>query len=138
MPPIRLQKTISGSGLLSRRKADLLRRQGIVDLNGRQAHIGYKADPNFDHILVDRKNPTKTLNNKVLLLNKPHKVISTCQDNNTLLKIILKEERNRRIQRIANLLQDLQSITISSIKLNGLKEVKWRAFRTNEWISLLD
>ena len=41
----RLQKIISESGLLSRRKADLLIKQGRVTLNGRQAIIGEKADP---------------------------------------------------------------------------------------------
>ena len=38
----RLQKIISESGLLSRRKTDLLIRQGRVMLNGREAIIGEK------------------------------------------------------------------------------------------------
>jgi len=81
MPLIRLQKIISESGLLSRRKADLLIKQGRVTLNGRQAIIGEKADPYSDHILVDGKDLPKKLNQKVFLLNKPYGVISTCQDN---------------------------------------------------------
>ena len=44
----RLQKIISKSGLLSRRKADLLIKQGRVSLNGRQAILGEKADPKYD------------------------------------------------------------------------------------------
>tara|TARA_Y100001968_G_scaffold270333_1_gene261474 strand:- start:222 stop:935 length:714 start_codon:yes stop_codon:yes gene_type:complete len=91
MPLSRLQKIISESGLLSRRKADLLIRQGRVMLNGRQAIIGEKADPQSDHILVDGKDLPKKLNNKVFLLNKPHGVISTCQDNHgrkTILSLI--------------------------------------------------
>ena len=237
MALIRLQKIISESGLLSRRKADLLIKQGRVNLNGRQALIGEKADPDSDLILVDGKDLPKKLNNKVFLLNKPHGVISTCQDNhgrktilsllpsnlrrgihpvgrldsesrgailltnngeltlrlthpkyshtktylvwlrgqpsqsmlnrwrkgisldgkmtmpatievmntinqNTLLKVILKEGRNRQIRRIASLLghpvQDLQRIAISNIKLNQLQEGKWRELKTNEWISLID
>ena len=77
----RLQKIISESGLLSRRKADLLIKQGRVTLNGRQAILGEKADPNSDHILVDGKDLPKKLNDKVFLLNKPQGVISTCNDN---------------------------------------------------------
>ena len=37
----RLQKIISESGLLSRRKVDLLIKQGRVTLNGRQAILGH-------------------------------------------------------------------------------------------------
>ena len=76
----RLQKIISQSGLLSRRKAELLIKQGRVTLNGRQAIIGEKADPNCDHILVDGRDLPKKLNHKVFLLNKPYGVISSCQD----------------------------------------------------------
>ena len=233
----RLQKIISESGLLSRRKADLLIKQGRVTLNGRQAIIGEKANPYSDHILVDGKALPKKLNHKVFLLNKPHGIISSCKDNKgrktilslipsdlrhglhpvgrldsdsrgailltnngdltlrlthpkyshtktylvwvqgqpsqsilnkwrigilldgkmtmpaiievmeiinhkTLLKVILKEGRNRQIRRISTLIghpvQDLQRIAISNIKLNGLKEGKWREVNRSEWISLLD
>ena len=82
MPLSRLQKIISGSGLSSRRKADLLIKQGRVTLNGRQAILGEKADPISDNILVDGRNLPKKLNNKVFLLNKPCGVISSCKDNN--------------------------------------------------------
>ena len=97
MPLSRLQKIISESGLLSRRKADLLIKQGRVSLNGRQAIIGEKADPLSDHILVDGKDLPKKLNHRVFLLNKPHGVISTCQDNHgrkTILGFIPANLRN--------------------------------------------
>ncbi len=233
----RLQKIISDSGLISRRKADLLISQGRVKLNGRQAILGEKADPDADKILVDGKVLPKKLNHKVFLLNKPYGVISSCQDNHgrrtilsfiplnlrsgihpvgrldfdsrgailltnngdltlrlthpkyshtktylvwlrghpsksildkwrkgvildgkitmpakievidmvnrkTLIKVILKEGRNRQIRRIANLLghpvQDLQRIAISNINLNGLQEGKWRKLETNEWSSIIN
>ena len=237
MSLIRLQKIISESGLLSRRKADLLIQNGRVTLNGRQAIIGEKADPFSDHILVDGKDLPKKLNHKVFLLNKPLGVISSCHDNHgrktilslippdlrrgmhpvgrldsdsrgailltnngdltlrlthpkyshtktylvwvsgqpsksklnnwrkgiflegkmtmpatievleivnqkTLLKIILKEGRNRQIRKVAKEMGyeviDLQRIAISNIKLNGLVEGKWRELQENEWISLVD
>ncbi len=233
----RLQKIISESGLLSRRKADLLIRQGRVTLNGRQAILGEKADPSSDNILVDGKGLPKKPNHKVFLLNKPYGVISSCQDNHgrktilsliplhlrhglhpvgrldfdsrgailltnhgdltlrlthpkyshtktylvwvsgqpsqsildnwrkgilldekmtlparikvldkvnhkTLLKVTLKEGRNRQIRRIATLLghpvKDLQRISIANIKLNGLQEGKWRELKEKEWISIIN
>ena len=233
----RLQKIISESGLSSRRKADLLIKQGRVSLNGRQAILGEKADPISDRILVDGKDLPKKLGNKVFLLNKPYGYISSCQDNHgrktilnlipsqlrygmhpigrldfesrgailltnigqltlrlthpkyshsktylvwvngqpnrsildnwrrgilldgkmtmpakietlnkinskTLLKVILKEGRNRQIRRIANLIghpvQDLQRISIANINLNGLQEGKWRELQTKEWNSLIN
>ena len=233
----RLQKIISESGLSSRRKADLLIKQGRVSLNGRQAILGEKADPISDRILVDGKDLPKKLGNKVFLLNKPYGYISSCQDNHgrktilnlipsqlrygmhpvgrldfesrgailitnigqltlrlthpkyshsktylvwvngkpnrsildnwrrgilldgkmtmpakietlniinskTLLKVILKEGRNRQIRRIANLIghpvQDLQRISIANINLNGLQEGKWRELQTKEWNSFIN
>ena len=60
----------------------------------------------------------------------------------TLLKVILKEGRNRKIRKIATLLghpfQDLQRISISSINLNGLQEGKWQELKTEEWISIIN
>ena len=233
----RLQKIISDSGFSSRRKADLLIKQGRVTLNGRKANIGEKADPLSDHILVDGKVIPKKLNHKVLLLNKPSGILSSCKDthgrktvinfipsnlqsglhpvgrldfnsrgailltNNgdltlrlthpkyshsktylvwllgkpskvilnkwregilldgkmtmpaiievmdivnkkTLLKVVIKEGRNRQIRRIADLfghpVQDLQRIAISNIKLNGLKEGKWREVKEKEWLSIFN
>ena len=233
----RLQKIISETGLLSRRKADLLIRQGRVLLNGRKATLGEKADPKSDHILVDGKDLPKKLIHRVFLLNKPYGVISSCQDNHgrktilsliplqlrhglhpvgrldfdsrgailltnngeltlrlthpkyshtktylvwvsgqpthstlddwrngilldgkmtiparikvldklkrkTLLKVILKEGRNRQIRRIATLLghpvKDLQRISIANISLNGLQEGEWRELKTHEWISIIN
>ena len=233
----RLQKIISDSGLSSRRKADLLIKQGRVTLNGRQAIVGEKADPYSDHILVDGKDLPKKLSHKVFLLNKPYGFISSCQDNHgrktilslipshlrlglhpvgrldyesrgailltnngdltlrlthpkyshtktylvwvkgqpslsildnwrrgifldgkitmparieildkgnqkTLLKVILKEGRNRQIRRTANLLGhpvlDLQRISISNININGLVEGDWRELQANEWNSFIN
>lgn len=233
----RLQKIISDSGLLSRRKADLLIKQGRVMLNGRKAILGERADPNSDNILVDGRDLPKKLNHKVFLLNKPYGVISSCQDNhgrktilslipphlrhgmhpvgrldfdsrgailltnngdltlrlthpkyshtktyliwvsghpsesildnwrngilldgkmtiparievldkvnrNSLLKVILKEGRNRQIRRIASLIghpvKDLQRISIANINLNGLQEGKWREVKREEWISIIN
>jgi len=60
----------------------------------------------------------------------------------TLLKVILREGRNRQIRKIATLIghpvQDLQRISISNINLNGLQEGKWRELKKEEWISIIN
>ena len=47
----------------------------------------------------------------------------------TLLKVIIKESRNRQIRKIGTLLgnpvQDLQRISISNTNSNGLQQGKW-------------
>ena len=80
MTSSRVQKIISDYGLSSRRVADLLIKQGRVTINGRTAIVGEKADPSSDHILVDGKDLPKKLNNKVILLNKPIGILSSCKD----------------------------------------------------------
>ena len=63
-------------------------------------------------------------------------------NNKTLLKVILKEGRNRQIRRIATIIghpaQEPQRIAISKIKLNGLPEGKWRELNKNESSSILN
>ena len=234
---IRLQRIISDSGLLSRRKADLMIKEGRVRLNGRKALVGEKADPSIDHISVDGKDLPQKPKDKVILLNKPCGIISSCKDthgrrtvlslipsslhpglhpvgrldsdsrgailltNNgnltlklthpkyshsktylvwisgepsqsilniwrkgllldgkmtmpaivkvmdiinhkTLLKVTIKEGRNRQIRKIADILghpvEDLQRIAISSIMLNGLQEGKWREINRKDWISIIN
>ena len=34
--------------------------------------------------------------------------------------------------------QDLQRMSISSIKLDGLKELEWLELNTNEWVSIIN
>ena len=97
MTLLRLQKIISDSGLLSRRKADLLIKEGRVTLNGRQAIVGEKADPFSDNILVDGIDLPNKQKYKVFLLNKPYGFISSCHDNygrKTILSLIPPDLQN--------------------------------------------
>jgi 23S rRNA pseudouridine2605 synthase len=77
----RLQKIISMAGIASRRKAEVLMREGLVTVNGRVVReLGSKADPEMDHIKVSGKliNPSQA---KVyLMLNKPREVVTTLSD----------------------------------------------------------
>ncbi len=76
----RVQKIISNTGFCSRRKAEILIQQNRVYVNNKIIYLGEKADANIDRIRVDNyiiPNKTKT---KVLLLNKPPGIISSCND----------------------------------------------------------
>ena len=63
-------------------------------------------------------------------------------NSNTLLKVTLKEGRNRQIRKLADLfghpVKDLQRIAISNIKLNDLQEGDWRALNHYEWTSIIN
>ena len=76
----RLQKLIASAGVCSRRKAEDLLRQHRVRVNGQLATIGDQADLNLDTIEVDGRRLQKAPPARVLLLNKPAGVISSCRD----------------------------------------------------------
>jgi pseudouridine synthase len=78
--PERLQKLIASAGLCSRRRAEALLREGRVQLNGRPARLGDRADPTRDRILVAGRPLGAAPEPLVLLLNKPIGVLSTCSD----------------------------------------------------------
>lgn len=76
----RLQKLIAAAGLCSRRHAEELLREGRVSVNGRIAQLGDRAVPNRDRIDVDGTEIRATDPPRLLLLNKPKGVISSCHD----------------------------------------------------------
>ena len=96
MTKLRLQKIIAEAGICSRRKAEILLTQNRVRVNGNEAKLGDKADPSSDEIIVDNYHLQNTLEEKVILLNKPIGVISTCDDPQgrlTVLDLLPLKER---------------------------------------------
>ncbi|MGQ0667986.1 MAG: pseudouridine synthase [Nitrospiraceae bacterium] len=78
---IRLQKMIAGSGLSSRRKAEMLIAAGRVTVNGRVVtELGTKVDPERHHVKVDGKHLAAAQPFVYLMLNKPKHVMSTLDD----------------------------------------------------------
>lgn len=53
MPLMRVQRALARAGIASRRKAELLIREGRVAVNGRVVGIGEKVDPTKDQLTVD-------------------------------------------------------------------------------------
>jgi len=76
----RLQKLIARSGLCSRREADRWVSEGRVTVNGRQAVLGDKADPEADHVKIDGKRLKAPEPHRYVLLYKPRGVMTTCND----------------------------------------------------------
>ena len=231
----RLQKLIAAAGICSRRHAEDLLREGRVQVNQVVAGLGDQADPTIDRIEVDGRPLSQPSSPRLILLNKPVGVISSCSDpqgrktvldlvpeplrrglhpvgrldgdsrgallltnqgaitlqlthpryahrktykvqvrgkptsttlqrwcngveldgistqpaeisllkqgaNVSLLKVILREGRNRQIRRVAEALGhpvlDLQRTAISSIDLGSLPEGHWRELTRSEWASI--
>ena len=76
----RLQKLISACGLASRRTAEGWITAGRVTVNGRTAHLGERADPDRDEILVDGTPLDPGGGRTYLMLNKPRGYVTTLSD----------------------------------------------------------
>ena len=96
MSKLRLQKIIASAGICSRRKAENLLTQKRIEINGKTAKLGDKADPETDQIRLDNYPIVTTCNYKLILLNKPKGVITSCYDDQgriTVLDLLPKELR---------------------------------------------
>ncbi|MDH4163058.1 MAG: pseudouridine synthase [Nitrospirota bacterium] len=77
----RIQKIISAAGVVSRRAAEELIREGRVRVNGTVVtEMGTKADPDKDHIKVDGKLINPQQPKTYLMLNKPVGYVTTMSD----------------------------------------------------------
>lgn len=76
----RLQKILSGRGVLSRRAAEDYIRNGRVTVNGQAAQLGQTADPDNDVIQVDGVPIPKQPRAVYLMLNKPRGYVTTLSD----------------------------------------------------------
>lgn len=81
MEPIRLQKFIADSGLMSRRAAEEEIKLGNVSVNGHVAELGMKIDPKKD--VVSYKNKRINFEKKTytyIMMNKPRGYLSSTSD----------------------------------------------------------
>lgn len=80
MTGIRIQKAISAAGLMSRRAAEELIRQGRVTVDGRTAVLGDRCDPETSVVTVDGARLPVAPGRVTYLVSKPLGVISTTDD----------------------------------------------------------
>ena len=76
----RLQKILSGVGLMSRRAAEAAIREGRVTVNGLTASLGDKADAEADQIVVDGRKLPSARKKIYIMLNKPRGYVTTLSD----------------------------------------------------------
>lgn len=76
----RIQKILSGRGLLSRRAAEGYIRAGRITVNGAVAQLGQKVDPDADEIQVDGVPIPREQKRVYLMLNKPRGYVTTLAD----------------------------------------------------------
>lgn len=77
----RIQKLMAQAGIGSRRECEKLIAKGRVTVNGRLAHLGDKADPAADKIMVNgRLIQPQTTKKLYIAINKPKGVISSLDD----------------------------------------------------------
>jgi 23S rRNA pseudouridine2605 synthase len=79
---VRLNKAISDTGGVSRRKADELIASGVVTVNGKKVfELGTKVDPTKDKIFVDGKPLKRSKGGSVFaMLHKPRGYLTTMED----------------------------------------------------------
>ena len=76
----RLQKILSARGVCSRRRAEEMIKEGLVQVNGHVAALGDTADPDADEILVDGKALPSQQEYVYILLHKPRGYVTTLSD----------------------------------------------------------
>ena len=102
---IRLNRFIALSGICSRREADKLIENGVVEVNGKVVkELGYKVNPHKDTVKV-RGREIQPEPNVYILLNKPKNTITTVKDpkgRKTVLDLI-KDATNLRVYPVGRL-----------------------------------
>lgn len=96
MTRVRLQKAISTAGLMSRRAAEDLIREGRVIVDGKVAQLGDRCDPESSVVLVDGARIPVAPGRVTYLLSKPIGVVSTADDpqgRNTVVDLVPPEPR---------------------------------------------
>ena len=104
----RLQKLIASAGICSRRAAEELIVAGRVQVNGRTAKLGDKADICCDAVTVDGRTIGGQASYVYLMLNKPRGYVTTLSDEKGRVSVAdLTRDVGQRVFPVGRL--DLQS-----------------------------
>ena len=109
----RIQKLISASGAASRREAEAMIKDGRVTLNGREARLGEKADPEKDELLIDGKPLPNVQARVYVMLNKPRGYITSVSDDRGRKTVMeLLPETGDRLYPVGRLDMDSEGLLI--------------------------
>lgn len=109
----RLQKLISEYGLMSRRKAEELIRDGKVTVNNELATLGMSADPDVDCIEVNGINLEIKPELIYLMLNKPKGYVCTLSDERGRMTVLdLVTDLNQRVFPVGRLDMNSEGLLI--------------------------
>ncbi len=109
---IRLQKAISQSGLMSRRAAEQLIREGRVAVDGRVARLGDRVDPSAGRVEIDGIPIPVAPDLVTYLVNKPLGVISTSDDPHGRDTVIGLVPRDVRVWPVGRLDSDTEGLLL--------------------------
>lgn len=78
----RIQKVLSENGIVSRRKAEELIKQGKIQINGHPAVLGQRINPTKDMITIDHERVylERKTTKYYIMLNKPRGYVTTMND----------------------------------------------------------
>jgi 23S rRNA pseudouridine2605 synthase len=115
-PPLRLQKFLAEAGYGSRRAAEALVEQGLVQVNGETATLGQKVTPGRDKIVVDGTTVrAKTQEALTLALHKPRGLVCSHDDPHnphTIFDLLPPELARRRLFCAGRLDKDSEGLVI--------------------------
>ena len=99
----RLQKVLARLGIASRRASEDLIRAGRITVNGREAGLGQRVDPDTDLIEIDGDPVPVAAGLVHYLVNKPAGVVSTVSDphaRRTVVELVPPEPRVHPVGRL--------------------------------------
>lgn len=104
---VRLQKVLAEAGVASRRQAEILMRQGRVEVDGRVVkEMGHRVDPDAAVIHVDGSRIVTGTETVHLALNKPEGMLSTMWDEHgrrCVGDVVLEKAEGQRLFHVGRL-----------------------------------
>jgi len=115
---VRLNRYLASAGVTSRRKADVIIREGRVSINGETApEPWFEVDPDSDRVEIDGKRIEPLRDRLYLLLHKPAGVITTVSDPQgrpTVLTLLGEAYSDRRLSPVGRLDADTTGVLLLS------------------------
>ncbi len=129
----RIQKIMASAGIASRRKCEALIAEGRVNVNGKTAKLGEKADIEKDDIRVDGERLKKPETKKYYAVNKPRGFVSTVTDpfdRLTVIQLVPSKERLYPVGRLDRDAEGLVIVTNDGTLANILMHPRYEAPKT--------